>query len=102
MHTYNHTHTPIHARTVTVDNSQKGQNGSRLNDVKWEEETADDIPDIFNDPLRVFNAFHIIRVCASKNLYKANTIFQRNELVYVLFFIMLLSKRRNYFTRYIT
>ena len=46
--------------------------------MKWEEETADDIPDIFNDPLRVFNALHIIRARASKNLYKVNTIFQQN------------------------
>ena len=35
--------------------------------MKWEEGTADDIPDIFNDPLRVFNAFHIIRARESKN-----------------------------------
>ena len=46
--------------------------------MKWKGETADDRSDIFNDPLRVVNAFDIKESCALQQLFqkpKAYSIF---------------------------
>ena len=46
--------------------------------MKWKGETADDRSDIFNDPLRVVNAFNIKESYALQQLFqKAKGIFYK-------------------------
>ena len=46
--------------------------------MKWKGETADDRSDIFNDPLRVVNAFNI------KESYALQQLFQKSKGIFYI------------------